>query len=76
VAQIRQSRPDSGLGFDPKALTFYSVVPSSLESGLGWTGFRVSDLGFRVSGQERLKPGVGSRVWGVPFSKPDSGFRG
>ena len=33
LAHIRQSRPDSGLGFQVKFLTTFYGVPSSLESG-------------------------------------------
>ena len=33
MAHIRQSRPDSGLGFQVKALEPFPVVPSSLGSG-------------------------------------------
>jgi len=33
VAHIRQSRPDSGLGFQVKVLKTFKDVPSSLESG-------------------------------------------
>ena len=33
MAHIRQSRPDSGLGFQVKILTPFHVVPSSLGSG-------------------------------------------
>ena len=33
MASIRQSRPDSGLGFQVKALKNFLVVPSSLERG-------------------------------------------
>ena len=34
MAHIRQSRPDSGLGFHVKVLKIFQVVPSSLGSGL------------------------------------------
>jgi len=34
MAHIRQSRPDSGLGFQVKVLKTFQVVPSSLESGV------------------------------------------
>ena len=33
VAPIRQSRPDSGLGFQVRVLETISVVPSSLGNG-------------------------------------------
>ena len=33
LAHIRQSRPDSGLGFQVKVLKIFQDVPSSLESG-------------------------------------------
>ena len=33
LARIRQSRPDSGLGFQLKVLKTFQGVPSSLESG-------------------------------------------
>ena len=33
TTQIRQSRPDSGHGFQVKAVQSFSVVPSSLGSG-------------------------------------------
>ena len=33
MAHIRQSRPDSGLGFHVKARTTFQLVPSSLGSG-------------------------------------------
>ena len=35
VAQVRQSRPDYGLGFQVKVLSTFQVVPSSLCSGGG-----------------------------------------
>jgi len=34
ICHIRQSRPDSGLGFQAKVLENFQVVPSSLGSGL------------------------------------------
>ena len=33
MAHIRQSKPDSGLGYQVKLLILFQVVPSSLESG-------------------------------------------
>jgi len=33
MAHIRQSRPDSGLGFHVKVVETFNVVPSSLGSG-------------------------------------------
>jgi hypothetical protein len=35
MAHVRQSRPDSGLGFEVKVLKTLQVVPSTLASGLG-----------------------------------------
>ena len=35
VAHVRQSRPDSGLGFQVNVLKITRVVPSSLGSGFG-----------------------------------------
>ena len=37
VAHIRQSRPDSGLGFQVQVLETYERVPSSLGKGKGHT---------------------------------------
>jgi len=42
MANIRLSRPDSGLGFEVKVLKPFQVVPSSLGSGL--LRAKVSDL--------------------------------
>ena len=60
VAHIRQSRPDSGLGFQAKVLKMFQVAPSSLgrrrrrltralspPPGVYGSGFRIQGLGFR-----------------------------
>ena len=36
MAHVKQSKPDSGLGFHVKALAVVQGVPSSLGSGLTW----------------------------------------
>ena len=36
IAHVRQSRPDSGLGFQVKVLKFFLIVPSSLVENWPW----------------------------------------
>ena len=56
MAHIRQSRPDSGLGFQVKVLKHFQVVLSSLGSG----GVNHASL--------LLMDGSHSAVWGVLLS--------
>jgi len=44
MAHIRQSRPDSGLGFRVKVLKIFQVVPSSLGSGERFLACRVMTI--------------------------------
>jgi len=54
MAHIRQSRPDSGLGVQVKAIETFQVVPSSFESGRAIPhGSQILELGM-VQGSQRL----------------------
>ena len=44
MARVRQSRPDSGLGFQAHVLKTLPVVPSSLESGMDTSKFEQDTL--------------------------------
>ena len=53
MAHVRQSRPDSGLGFQIKMLATFEIVPNSLGSGPHTaiaSGFDVEGGEFRVQG--------------------------
>ena len=59
MAHVRQSRPDSGLGFQIKVLETFLVVPSSLEPCPDSQG-----------ANERLTSGVTSPLQGAEVQNP------
>ena len=58
MAHIRQSRPDSGLGFQVHVLTLFEVVPSSLGSVRGVGGGADVWGGWRLSPRTHLQVGI------------------
>jgi hypothetical protein len=74
MAHRRQSRLDSGPGFEVKVLETFQVVPSSLASGLPKEPFGVLILGCKVQGVDFQ--GLGFRVEGVWVQVRGVGGRG
>ena len=73
MAHTRQSRPDSGLGFQVKCFELFPVGSEAfdqhlVEDGRGAEGEVVPASGFRSSG-------FGFRVLGFGFRNSGSGFR-
>jgi len=76
-AYIRQSRPDSGRGFQAKALKPYEDVPSSLGNGVGFR-VRVSITkypGAHLAGKVKLVLRVGATRTSS-FAEPSFGPTG
>ena len=82
MAHVKQSRPDSGHGFQVKVLKIFQVVPSSLgigpsvqpglSIGVRDHGFGLWDLGFRVPGSGFLVSSFGFQ--GFRFLTDGFGF--
>jgi hypothetical protein len=63
MAHIRQSRPDSGLGFQVKVLKIFQVVPSSLGSAKSTSPDTPTPATPRKTLREVI-PGGGFVIWG------------
>ena len=87
-AHVRQSRPDSSLGFHVIVLQIFDAILSSLESGVlcvvrpppHTAQPHLPNLEFRVEGLRLRRHGIGFRVYGVGFGVvgfrvQGSGFR-
>ena len=57
MAHIRQSEPNSGLGFQGRVLNIFYVVPSPLGSGLSMF-FLVAFMAYRCEKRSSNLPGV------------------